>query len=179
VKIPAAFISVVVFGSHFGAVTIAEQGESLPISKPLVAISGTDSHVKKPSYDRVTTLEDWTRIWARHLGTTVDSYYRPLFEVDFDRCMLVVIFRGEKIQTRRIEIESVSENADQVVIRFWEIGYGIQLGPGEIRPPPERPYAFIVLPKNNKEIILEEKIWSKYEQAHDLPPKWKERARLK
>jgi hypothetical protein len=148
------------------------------ITAPLVAISGTDSQVRAAFYKRVTTSKEWQQIWADHLGTSVDDHYRPLFELDFEHCLMIAIFRGEQIQTRRLQIETVSENADSLVIRFWQIGYGVSVGPDGTTPPPERPYAFIVLPKTNKPIILEEKIWSKEDQARNRPPEWKEIARL-
>jgi hypothetical protein len=156
----------------------ADSRPSQRTTAPLVAISGTDSHVQQSLYKRVTSIKVWQQIWADHLGKSVDDYYRPLFEVDFDRCLVIAIFRGEQIQTRQLKIEAVSENADSLTIRYWEIGYGVSLGPGESAPPPERPYAFIVLPKTDKKIILEEKVWSKEDAARDRPPEWKEIARL-
>ena len=149
------------------------------ITKPLVAVSGSDSQVREPSCLRVTTEKDWRSVWARHLGTSTADSYRALFEVDFDCCLVIVIFRGERIQTRRLEIESVSEIPESIVVRFNEPGYGIALGTNESAPPPERPYAFIVLPKTDKEIVIEEKIWSKEDAARNRPPKWKVVARLK
>jgi hypothetical protein len=179
-KVLFVFTFLVVIGSYFGTVGVAAQEESSsPISTPLVAISGTDSHVTKPSYERVTTAKDWRRIWAGHLETTVDSYYRAIMEVDFDRCLVVVMFRGEQIQIRQITIDSVLETAGSITIRFNELGYGIGLGKDEKPPKPERPYAFVILPKTNKEIVWEEKIWSKEDSARGRPPKWEERARLK
>jgi hypothetical protein len=172
-----------VVSSCFGIVTeVFAQKQSIQTnSKPLLAVSGTDSYVTKPHYLRVTKADDWTRIWARHLGTSKEDYYRPLFEVDFDRCLMVVIFRGEQIQTRRLQIESMAENAESITVRFWELSYGTGHGVNETPTPrpPERPYAFIVLPKTNKYIVLEEKIWSKEDAVLDRPPKWKEVARLK
>lgn len=173
-------IFLALIGSHIGFTTEVLAEKELPrsTSKPLLAVSGTDSHIKKPSYLRVTTEKDWNDIWSRHLGTSEDDYYRPLFEVDFDRCLVIAVFRGEQIQTRRLQIESVSENAESVIIRFWEIGYGVFLGPGESASPAERPYAFIVLPITERDIVLEEKIWSKEDAEFDRPPKWKQVARL-
>jgi hypothetical protein len=176
------FIAVVVVSFYFGISTelFAEQQSAAVQSKPLLAFSGTDSRVKETSYHRVTTANDWAKLWARHLGTSERDYYRPLFEVDFDRCLLIVIFRGERGQTRQLQIESLSEYANSIVIRFWEMGYNtISTDPNYKRPPPERPYAFIVLPKTNKLIVLEEKIWSKEDEARNRPPQWKEVARSK
>jgi hypothetical protein len=174
-KVIAARTSLVVFGMFFGFVGRAAENEKRPpVSKPLVAISGADSHVhvRKPSYERVTTPEDWARIWISHLGTTKDDAYRPLLEVDFDRCLVVVIFGGERINIRRIEIDSLSENTNSIVIRFTELGY--QTDGADNNKPSDRPYAFIIVPKTNKSIVLERNLANLGVQA----PEWKEVARL-
>lgn len=169
----------------------AEEQSPRTTSTPLVAISGTDSHITKPSYECISTKEHWRHIWARHVdlpqvpGVTVDDLWKimedMIMEVDFDRCFVVAIFRGEQIQVRQITIDSVSETADAINIRFSELHYSIRVRNGEKLKPrkPERPYAFVVLPKSKKEILLEEKIWSKEDAARGRPPKWKEVARLK
>ena len=158
---------------------LAETEAAQAILKPLVAMSGTDSRIQQASFLRVSSTKELMNVWARHLGTAVDDYYRPLFEVDFDRCLVIAIFLGERIQIRRMEIESVSEKGDAIVIRFWAIGYAISLGPNDKPAPPERPYTFVVLPKSDKEILLEEKIWTKEDTAKNRPPQWKEIARMK
>jgi hypothetical protein len=108
----------------------------------------------------------------------VDDAYRPTMDVDFNRCIVVAMFRGERVQIRQITVDSVSETSNSVIIRFSELGYGIKLDQGKKPPKPERPYAFIVVPKTNKEIILEEKAQDKYAVAHGQPPQWKQWARL-
>jgi hypothetical protein len=182
--------SLVAVGSCFGflAVALAQKDVVRPVSKPLVVISGIDSHVKQPSYTCITTAEDWRRTWARHInlptvrGRSVDDLLaiteKMIMQVDFDRCLAVVIFRGEQIQVRQITVDSVLESVGSITIRFKELHYGIDLGPNESPRPLERPYAFIVLPKTNKEIVLQEKIWSKEDERFGRPPKWEEWARL-
>jgi hypothetical protein len=151
----------------------AEKFDQPPQSKPLVTLSGANSHVRKPAYERIATPEDWRRVWTSHLGTLPDSFYGSRFEVDFDHCLVVAIFRGEETNIRGIQIESLSDSADSVVIRFVELGY--QTAGSDNNKPPDRPYAFLVLPKTNKSIILEERIESKDVRQ---PPRWIERARL-
>ena len=145
----------------------------MPISKPLVATSGANSHVRKPSFMRVTKSEDWIRIWAAHLGTTKDDAYRSLFEVDFDRLLVIVIFRGETANVRGIQIDSLSETPDSVVVRFTELGY--QTAGIDNNKPWDRPYAFVISSKTNKIIVVEENI----QTVKGDPPVWKERAQLK
>jgi hypothetical protein len=142
-------------------------------SQPLVVISGTDSHVSKPSYERVTTPESWARIWASHLGTSKDDAYRPLLEVDFDRCLVVAVFRGDETNIRRLQVDSLSETADSVVIRFTELGY--QTAGDSNDKPPDRPYAFIVVFKTSKRIVLERN----FPNMLSTVPEWNEVAQLK
>ena len=172
-RLTPVFTVLVLFGPFVSLVGRAAENESLsPVSKPLVAMSGSDSHVKKPSYQRVTTPEDWTRTWANHLGTSKDDAYRPLLEVDFDRCLVVVIFRGEEVNVRGIRIDSTFETAESIVIRFTELGY--QTAGEANNKPPDRPYAFVIVPKTHKTIVLEENFPTKFPR----PPKWQEVARL-
>jgi hypothetical protein len=150
----------------------AEQPKDAPSSSlPLVAISGRDSHVTKPLYERISNRKDLARIWAKHVGTTVDDYYRPLFEVDFDRCLVVAIYRGEQKNTRGIEISSVSETNNLLVIRFNELFY--QTAGASNDDPPDRPYALVVIPRTNKPISLQANTQSYKGQ----PPIWEEVAR--
>jgi hypothetical protein len=71
-------------------------------SRPLIAISGADSHVQRTTYDRIINPDDWDSAWASHLGTRKDDAYRSRFEIDFERCMVVVIFRGERVNVRGV-----------------------------------------------------------------------------
>jgi hypothetical protein len=140
--------------------------------KVLVAISGTDSHVVTPSCKLITNSADWARVWSDHLGTTVDDYYRPLMEVDFDHCMLVALFRGEERHIRRIEIEAQVETADAIVIRFGELGY--QTMDSDKEGPLQRAYAFVIIPKTEKAIIVEGRLVP----LGPVPRVWESWARL-
>lgn len=177
-RLIVALITSIAVGPNFGSFAWAIENANLPpMSKPLVAISGADSHVSRPSYQRITTPENWTRVWVSHLGTTPDNAYRPLLEVDFDRCLVVVIFRGIRVNIRQIQIHSLLETADSVVVRFEELGYQTRsrAGADDEYEVPDRPYAFVILPKTDKAIVLEENI------NHDPqggPPEWKAIARL-
>jgi hypothetical protein len=156
---------------------VAASEPQSPISKPLVALSGVDSHVTNPSYKRVATPRDWARVWSRHVGELADEGYEPAMYVDFDRCVVVAIFRGDKRQIDSLRVHSVTENAFEVMIRLNELGYGIALRQGEKLPPPVRPYAFVVLPKTDKLIVLEESHPVKGPRNADS--RWEEWARLK
>jgi hypothetical protein len=149
---------------------IAAQNEE---SKSLVAISGAHSRVNKESYERITTSKDWTQAWCRHIGTSDTDDYRSLMEIDFDRCMVIAIFRGEQIHVRGIVIHPLITNGESIILRFEQLTY--QTIVGDKVKPPETPYAFVVIPKTNREIILEENV----QQYLGEPPQWKECMRLK
>ncbi|HEY4235407.1 MAG TPA: hypothetical protein VGM76_18395 [Lacipirellulaceae bacterium] len=150
----------------------AENEKQTPPSKALVAISGADSHVRKPTYERISTPEDWYRVWARHLGTTKDDAYCSILEVDFDRCLVVAIFRGEETNIRGIRIDSLLESTDSIVIRFVRLGY--QTAGSDNNKPPDRPYAFVIVPKTDKSIVLEQRI----QAMGDQQQQWEECAQL-
>ncbi len=95
----------------------AENAQPIPAPKPLMLLSGTDSHVTKPSCSRIDNFEEWTRMWCSHLGKMKDDAYRPHLEIDFERCMVIAIFRGEERNIRGMEIASMLENPESIVIR--------------------------------------------------------------
>lgn len=153
---------------------IASQvGSAADESKPIAVLSGANSKVSKQSYERITTDTAMQEAWARHLGTSPGDAYRPQFEIDFSRCLVVAVFVGDRINTRGVRIDSVRQRGNALVVRFENVGY--QTFNKKIKTPPDRPFAFVVVPKTELEIVLEENTQSYI----DEPPVWKEAARLK
>ncbi len=150
----------------------ARAGENADGIKPFVVISGADSHVTKPSLAAIQVDEQWQRVWAQHLGTTVDDAYRAAMEVDFDRCMVVAVFRGSTRNVRGVAIDSVSVRGESIRIRLDDVGY--QTGGKSNERPLDRPYAYIVLPKSAKQVVVEENV----QQYKGKPPVWKEWLRI-
>jgi hypothetical protein len=155
-----------------GLVACSQAAEDEKNTKPPVVLSGADSHIVKPSLRLIMSDEAWKRAWAAHLGTTVDDAYRPEMGVDFDRYMVVAIFRGERVNTRRVAIESTSAIRGSTLIRIIDLGY--QTAGKDNGKPPDRPYAFVVLPKSTKGVIVEENV----QQYKGEPPEWKEWSRI-
>jgi hypothetical protein len=141
-------------------------------SKPLVVYSGSNSEVRKPLYSKITSKSDWDKVWAAHLGTSVDDAYRPAFEVDFDKCAVIAILKGDQINVRGVEIANVIDNGNSITVRFREVGYQ---SADESNHKPDKPFAFVVLPKTNKQIVLEEDT----QTYKNEPAIWKELTRLK
>lgn len=168
---PVLLIYVMTFLLNNGTVEAADKPMEERVLKPLIVISGADSHITDPSCERISSQDDWSKVWIKHLGPIKDGYGTSL-EVDFDRCSLVTIFRGREQNTRGIEVNVVEETPTSLVIRFTPLKYQTS-GPSENKF--DCPYAFIVLPKTNKAIVLEENV----QNYKDEKPEWKVYARLK
>jgi len=80
--------------------------------------------------------------------------------------MVVVVFLGEKANVSGIDLEPLIEGPSSIVIRIRELTY--QTAGSEGDKPPDRPYAFVILPRLYKSVILEEDV----QQYKDAPPKW-------
>jgi hypothetical protein len=175
-KVIAALI-LLEFGTFYSYCKVAHGENPEQMLKPLVAISGADSSVRLPSFERIATAKGWTSVWVRHLGTTTEDAYRPRLEVDFDRCLVVVIFRGERQNVRGIQVGSLRESTDSIILRFEELTYQTEQtaqASNQKARPPALPYAFVILSKTSKPIILEEGT----RQYINEPPTWRVCARL-
>lgn len=153
------------------ALAIEANAAEKPI-KPLVVLSGKNSEIHQASYRRITEPDEWTKIWASHVGTSVDDPYSPRFEADFERCMVIAILRGEQRNSRGMQLDSIEDTEDALVIRFTQLGY--QTSGADNNKPPDRPFAFVVLPATSKTIIFEEN----FPNMMGTPPKWREVARM-
>jgi hypothetical protein len=173
-KTAVAVITAVVFGLLISRGVRSDVGQKKDQQerKALVVVSGANSKVSNSSLERITTAKEWAKAWARHLGTTEDDPYRPNFDVDFEHCLVVAIFRGNQVNTRGVKVESIAESADRIRIRFKDVGYQT-VDNGEPSPP-DRPYAFVVVPKTDKAIVLEEDVQS----YKDHPPVWEQCGKL-
>jgi hypothetical protein len=142
-------------------------------SVPLVVLSGNDSRVKQLAYSRISSSAEWNKAWLNHLGVKDEAIFRPALEIDFDRCCVVAVFKGEYVNTCRLEVKSVRDVGNATVIRFDAVSYQSGGAPGN-RPDRVTPYAFIVIPKTDRLIVLEENVQSYLGE----PPVWKEVAQL-
>jgi hypothetical protein len=151
----------------------ADADKSGVINSALAVLTGDNSHVSKPAFTRIDSSSLWKKTWLTHLGKEQDTIYRTAMEVDFGRCTVTAIFGGQSVNSCGYRIESVHENGNTIVVRFDDISFqtaGPDGGAVQVRP-----YAFIVLPKTSKPIVLEENVQS-YKREE---PEWKEVARLK
>jgi hypothetical protein len=148
-------------------------------SKPILVITGADSRLDQPGYHRITSEEAWQKLWLSHLGKTeADTFqeHLPILQIDFETCMVIAIFKGSATNSRGLNVSSVEGNQDNVLLRFDDMSYqtsgGLGGGGGKVEV---RPYAFVLIPKYAKLVVVEENVQS----LKDRPPAWKECARLK
>ncbi len=143
--------------------------------KPCVAITGADSQVTEHRYQRVTSADDWTRVWQEHKGQKptgqYDLHYDPLTLplIDFDHYMVIAIFQGNGWNSAGLRAVSISEDEDRVVFRFMDKGY--QTGGPNGGGQKVAVYGFFVLPRSTKPVVLEEN----HQSLKGEPPVWKER----
>ena len=97
-------------------------------SMPLVSISGTDSYVTKPSYERITKPRDWRASLVASLSDRrPDDRYEPTMQVDFDRCVVIAIFRGEERQVASLRVNScIGDCGRNRSSAHMSMSYGVQ-----------------------------------------------------
>jgi len=154
----------------------AEEPAVKPI-KPCVVITGADSRVETPRYLRITSADDWARVWQEHKEKKptrkYDLYYDPLTlpVIDFDAYMVIAIFQGSSWNRTGLRADSISEEADRIVFRFDEKSYQTGGPPGEAKANKVSVYGFFILSRSTKPVVLEEDV----QQYLNQPPVWKER----
>ena len=143
--------------------------------RPYVGLWGADSKRKNIDYHRVMKRDELTKVWLAHVGVDRDrhsDYYNKarVPEVDFERCMVLAIFRGQMKNSAGVKIVSITESADSILVRFDDRAYKTANEVHEVTP-----YGFFVLPRSNKLMVLEENVQNRTRGK----PVWKERARFK
>jgi hypothetical protein len=117
---------------------VAQEGREADASRPVLVLTGADSH-DRTGFHRVATYAALQELWLRHLGKTEDDRYRgsgiPAIHVDFDKYMVAVIVQVERRTSRGLEIVSVREQDDAVVLRYRNLSYQTS-GPPGAGPPP-------------------------------------------
>ncbi len=123
-------------------------------NEALAVLSGNDSHISKKAFQRIESQQAWRKTWLAHLGLKADTIYRPTLAIDFDRCLVIAVFGGSTTNSCGYRVESVSQDKDGMHLVFSEITYQTaRAGGGEDHA---APYAFIVLPKFTKQVVLEQ-----------------------
>jgi hypothetical protein len=167
-------------------VVLPPSSEELPRKlKPVVVWTGTDSKQAKMSFARCCSQKDWEATWHQHQSSEAKAKGQGCPEVDFDSYMIVAIFNGKSFQKTGIEIVTVTEEKNCLRVRYkplWfqvgfirpERGSGPAKGETKTDAYETQSYAFVVLPKSQKAIVLEEDVRNLIPD----PPVWKKRATL-
>lgn len=154
---------------------------------PYVSLWGADSMVQERRYDLIGSPQQLAEVWSEHDGRK-DSYSnearRP--DVDFGRCLVVVIFGGGSGNTYGIECKGILDDGETVRFRYKNRWYQVIIDSFRELVPDDRgrpsvgdrrrgaAYGFFVIPRTEKPIVIEEDIAGMI----GAPPVWKERARL-
>ena len=187
VALTFAFMATEQFAPHC-LITSTEDAPSCEVSlvedtplRPAAVFQGTHSLIKKEVFKVIKTKEAWKTLWTEHRGQErIKPFIETVqtFEVDFDTHLVAAVFSGGSDWCD----VSASVQAREVVIRFRAITYqidGMPLGFGDEalttllmkKRLAQRPYAFIVLRKPVKSVVIEQDV----RQRLDFPPEWKHR----
>jgi hypothetical protein len=159
--------------------TMPARSEDLPRAlKPVVVWTGTDSKQAKESFACCRSQAEWEASWNKHQGRDEKAEGQPCPQVDFDTHMVIVLFHGESSQNHGIDVVSVSEERECVRLRYrpswYQVGVSREGAAGPPRSHATQSYAFVVLPRSRKAVVLEEDI----QHYIGKPPEWEERAKL-
>jgi hypothetical protein len=163
--------------SHAGGLAVAEE-PARQTTRPLVTLTGADSHVKQRSYHRITSEDEWITIWRRHKGAEeskdYDLFRNPLGlpYIDFEKYMVIAVFQGSGWNSAGLKAVAVLEEGGRILLRLTNKSYqtaGPQGGGEQVTV-----YGFFVLPRSNKTVVLEENV----QNYKGQPPVWRERVSL-
>lgn len=156
----------------------AEDMDNAPVAKPCVSITGANSHVSERSCHRITSMDEWAKVWQKHKGQNADDkydYYDDPLElplVDFEKYMVIGIFQGSGMNSAGLKAVSVSEQDDCVVLRFDDKSYQTEGPKGGGKK--VSAYGFFVIPRSPKTVVLEEDA----QRLLGEPPLWKVRIKF-
>ncbi len=156
-----------------GADPPAAAGAKPSAVRPLLTLTGSDSGVTEAEFVRVSDAAEWKKVWLRHQGVSDQEQWttrRPMLEVDFDRCEVIGLFRGKGTNRRGVRVESVTEDADRITIRYDDITFQTSGGAVEATT-----YGILLIPASGKTVVLERDT----QRLKGRPPEWKEDALLK
>jgi hypothetical protein len=131
---------------------------------------GSDSKISKSEIDLIESDAALLGVWARHAGRRCDSYYRegaPL--VDYHKFCIVAAFLGRSENVAGVAAAGLHSTTASSVLRLQIQSF--QTGPTGVAG---TPYAFIVVPKRGRHVVIEKNVQTQMGQ----PPIWKHWATL-
>lgn len=119
---------------------------------PLLVASGTKSGVVKRSYYRIDDEASWKLIWQMH-DASLDA--PATFNVNFKQATVIAIFDGKDGNNRGIDIIRTEMANKEMVVHYQVKYYGVG---ASAKPKETTSFAFVVLPKIDVDITIEETI---------------------
>jgi hypothetical protein len=143
--------------------------------QPLVTFTGPHSRINKPTWLRITSAKDFHPLFMRHVGLKPEEFDKRrnphgVPTIDFERCMVVAVFRGDSWNSDGLYVKEVVEDGPRLIVRYDDRSYQTA-GPdgGGVRV---TPYGLFVMPRSDKELMVEENV-QVYKRDS---PKWEQRA---
>jgi hypothetical protein len=156
----------VVLGCLFSAAICLAAGQD---NKPLLTLYGRNSKITEMKVLRVTSEKEWKALWLEHKTGSPDPTVAPgdleYAELDFGKVMAIAVFEGEASNCAGYTAHSISEDRERITVRLRAHSYG-----SAFETPVTQAWGILVLPRSDKEIVLERDIRS---EKID-PPVWKE-----
>ena len=143
--------------------------------KPLLVLTGADSHISQPTVLRADSADQWQQIWIKHLGVTPQTIHRPAMEIDFGKCTLLAIFKGATANRTGVRVVSIDELPDALQIRLEDISYQTLSSGKDGGIEHVTPFAFVLIPRTSKLLVIEENV----QGYKDRSAEWKQIAKLK
>jgi hypothetical protein len=158
-------------------------------AKVELLLTGDDSEVAEAGHHLIAGKEEWTALWARHLGPeSIDPETGEVSpaapEVDFDTQLIVAVFIGRGSTSYGLKLVSYTSEGDELSIRYLNRSYqttvSSRLDSEEAKLEWEEryghvsAYGFFLLPRDVREIVL----FQDSRGMGQTVPKWTERARF-
>jgi hypothetical protein len=168
------FLAIVVLCMASAGIAVSADDGAQRSTLPYVTLTGKDSHITRPSYHHVTSESEWNKVWRRHRGEKESLHYDLVFdpdlpEVNFDKCVVIAVFRGVGQRNAGLKTIGLTEEKDKIVLKLLDMWYqtagrSYHRTPGNSssgqedvgKDPDVTVYGFFVIPKSNKPIMLEE-----------------------
>jgi len=131
--------------------------------------TGEQSQIKEEEYHRITSRQDWKKLWKRHMGKGTAE---P--RVDFNRYMVVGIFMGQQLSvtgTKVLRIERINQYQEQSgkYKRYVNFDFYPMLAFGDnTNSYPTEPFGIYVIEKTRRPLVIRKNI--QFETGST--PKW-------
>jgi hypothetical protein len=136
--------------------------------KPLVTLYGQHSKITKPKELRITSEKEWQALWWEHQDD------KQTMNLDFNRVMVVAVFQGDGGLCSGIEVDSIIEERDRLIVRARCVYFQLSPSPEFFKRPDaaniigSQAWGIFVMPRSNKQILLQRDD----QRMINSPPKW-------